>query len=82
MDHPVKRTPNSENKGNPIIVAIIVQNSSIGQTEAEPCRVAVLALHGVIHRDLKPAQILIKQKKRPVITDFGLARRSAKQDER
>jgi serine/threonine protein kinase len=38
---------------------------------------AMQAAHdkGVIHRDLKPANIMITPTKRPVIMDFGLARR-------
>ncbi|HZF00137.1 MAG TPA: protein kinase [Planctomycetota bacterium] len=37
---------------------------------------AVHAAHewGVIHRDLKPQNILLDRKDRPVVTDFGLAR--------
>lgn len=30
--------------------------------------------HGVVHRDVKPANILIDREGRPVLTDFGLAR--------
>jgi serine/threonine protein kinase len=38
--------------------------------------------HGIIHRDLKPGNILLSRDEEPIITDFGLARRSASQDER
>ncbi|MEZ6039887.1 MAG: SUMF1/EgtB/PvdO family nonheme iron enzyme [Planctomycetaceae bacterium] len=30
---------------------------------------------GVIHRDLKPGNIIIDERQRPIVTDFGLARR-------
>jgi hypothetical protein len=50
-------------------------------------RKLALALHeahsrGIIHRDLKPANIMINQRHEPVIMDFGLARRSNKDDAR
>ncbi|HUT88198.1 MAG TPA: protein kinase [Thermoguttaceae bacterium] len=37
---------------------------------------------GVIHRDLKPSNIMINERREPVILDFGLARRTVKQDTR
>ena len=35
--------------------------------------------HGVIHRDLKPQNILIDSKNQPHVTDFGLAKRTSRQ---
>jgi serine/threonine protein kinase len=35
--------------------------------------------HGVIHRDLKPQNILVDSKNQPHVTDFGLAKRANRQ---
>lgn len=46
-------------------VAIVVQLASALQYAHE---------NGIIHRDLKPANILFRDRKTPVLTDFGIAR--------
>lgn len=45
---------------------------------------AMQAAHdgGVIHRDLKPGNVILNEKGDPVVTDFGLARRVAGDDPR
>ncbi len=38
-------------------------------------------INGVVHRDLKPGNILVDEELRPFVTDFGLARRDGADDE-
>ncbi len=54
--------------------ALLVQKVAQAMAEAHA--------RGVIHRDLKPVNIMINQRREPVIMDFGLARRDCTADER
>ncbi|GEM_PF-2963534 len=49
--------------------AAIVRRMAVALDEAHQ--------HGVVHRDLKPDNVMIDKKSNPVVMDFGLARRSA-----
>lgn len=51
------------------------------RSAATLARFIALAMHaahvaGIVHRDLKPANVMITPKRRPVVMDFGLARRA------
>jgi serine/threonine protein kinase len=74
-------------EGRPLSDYLQAKRPMPASAAAGLCRVLARALHeahehGVCHRDLKPANILINRKKQPVITDFGLARRTSAADER
>jgi serine/threonine protein kinase len=55
-------------------VALMVRRLALGLEEAHR--------KNVIHRDLKPTNIMLNRKSEPVIMDFGLARRDASADPR
>ncbi len=54
-------------------IAILVRKLALALKDAHE--------NGVVHRDLKPDNIMIDAKNEPVIMDFGLARQTDKQDQ-
>jgi predicted Ser/Thr protein kinase len=54
--------------------AALVQKLALALAEAHR--------HGVVHRDLKPGNVMVNRRQEPVIMDFGLARRINKEDAR
>jgi serine/threonine protein kinase len=55
-------------------VALLIRRLALGLDEAHR--------KNVIHRDLKPTNIMLNRKSEPIIMDFGLARRDASADPR
>ena len=77
-----------EHEGNPYLVMEYLPGGTLKQKlgQAIPWQEAIKTLlpvarglfyahqHGVIHRDVKPANILIDQNEEPILTDFGIAK--------
>ncbi|MBC8355819.1 MAG: protein kinase [Planctomycetes bacterium] len=59
---------------NPRAVAVLVRKIAVALAEAHE--------KGVIHRDLKPGNIMLNHRNEPVVMDFGLARQVEHADDR
>jgi len=90
LDHPgiVKVFDYGEHKGSPYLVMQYLPSGTLKEKLGKPvdCREAAQLLlpvaralayahaHGVLHRDVKPSNILINEREEAVLTDFGIAK--------
>ncbi len=90
LDHPgiVKVYDYGEHKGSPYLVMQYLPSGTLKEMLGKPvdCREAAQLLlpvaralayahaHGVLHRDVKPSNILINERGEAVLTDFGIAK--------
>jgi serine/threonine protein kinase len=64
--HPLSEFVNSEKPQRDRTVANVVRRIALALNEAH--------INGLIHRDVKPANVMIDHRNEPIIMDFGLAR--------
>ncbi len=63
---PLSEFVNSDKPQSDRSVAVVIRKVALALNEAH--------IHGLIHRDVKPANVMIDHRNEPIIMDFGLAR--------